>query len=65
MKVPFINLADPYEELKAELDDAYLRFMRSSRYVLDREVEAFEEEFANYCEVRHCIESGTVSKPCI
>jgi hypothetical protein len=30
MKVPFLNFVGPYEELKAELDEAYFRFMRSA-----------------------------------
>lgn len=58
MKVPFLDFVGPYEELKAELDDAYFRFMRSAWYVLGREVEAFESEFAEYCGVRHCVGVG-------
>ena len=46
MKVPFLDFVGPYEELKAELDAAYFRFMRSAWYILGREVEAFEQEFA-------------------
>src|SRR5689334_15575681 len=51
-------MANPYEELKAELDEAYFRFMRSAWYILGREVEAFEQEYAAYCEVKHCIGVG-------
>ncbi len=58
MKVPFLDFVGPYDELKAELDDAYFRFMRSAWYVLGREVEAFEEEFAFYCGVKHCVGVG-------
>src|SRR5580765_1653123 len=58
MKVPFLDFVGPYEELKAELDDAYFRFMRSAWYVLEREVEAFEQEFAFYCGVKHCVGVG-------
>ena len=58
MKVPFINMSGPYEELKAQLDEAYGRFMRSGWYVLGREVEAFEREFAAYCGVEHCVGVG-------
>ena len=58
MKVPFLDFAGPYEELKAELDEAYFRFMRSGWYILGREVEAFEQEFAEYCGVRHCVGVG-------
>ena len=58
MNVPFLDFKDPYEELKAELDEAYYRFMTSAWYVLGREVESFEQEFANYCGVKHCVGVG-------
>jgi dTDP-4-amino-4,6-dideoxygalactose transaminase len=58
MKVPFLDFIAPYEELKAELDEAYFRFMRSAWYVLGKEVEAFEQEFANYCGAKHCVGVG-------
>ena len=55
MKVPFLNLKAPYQELQLELDAAYSRVMGSGWYILGEEVEAFEEEFAAYCGVKHCI----------
>ncbi|HEY3932940.1 MAG TPA: DegT/DnrJ/EryC1/StrS family aminotransferase [Verrucomicrobiae bacterium] len=58
MKVPFLDFIAPYEELKAELDEAYFRFMRSAWYILGKEVEAFEQEFANYCGAKHCVGVG-------
>lgn len=58
MKIPFNDFAAPYAELKAELDDAYLRFMCSSCYILGKEVEAFEEEYAEYCGTRYCVGVG-------
>jgi dTDP-4-amino-4,6-dideoxygalactose transaminase len=58
VKVPFLDFAAPYEELKAELDEAYFRFMRSAWYVLGKEVEAFEQEFAGYCGAKHCVGVG-------
>ncbi|HVU27242.1 MAG TPA: DegT/DnrJ/EryC1/StrS family aminotransferase, partial [Verrucomicrobiae bacterium] len=58
MKVPFLDFAGPYEELKAELDEAYFRFMRSSWYVLGREVEMFEQEFAEFCGAKFCVGVG-------
>jgi len=58
MKVPFLDLVGPYEELKAELDEAYFHFMRSAWYVLGKEVETFEQEFADYCGARHCVGVG-------
>jgi hypothetical protein len=58
MKVPFLDLKSPYLELKEELDAAYQRVMESGWYILGKEVEAFESEFATYCETKHCIGVG-------
>ncbi len=55
MKVPFLDLKAGYLELKDELDEAYHRVMDSGWYILGEEVEAFESEFAEYCEAKHCI----------
>lgn len=57
-KIPFLDLKQPYLELKEELDCAYQRVMDSGWYILGQEVEAFEAEFAEYCGVKHCIGVG-------
>lgn len=54
-KVPFLNVAAAYQELKAELDAAVERVMTSGHYILGPEVAAFESEFAAYCEAGDCI----------
>ncbi|RKP50854.1 DegT/DnrJ/EryC1/StrS family aminotransferase [Trinickia fusca] len=56
--VPFLDLSAGYQELKTELDAAYRRVMDSSWFILGREVEAFEKEFARFCGVEHCIGVG-------
>ena len=58
MKIPFLDFVQPYEELKPQLDAAYERFMRSAWYILGKEVEAFEQEFADYCGAKYCIGVG-------
>ena len=55
MMIPLNDFASPYQELKEELDEAYHRFMHSGWYVLGKEVESFEEEYAAYCGVTHCV----------
>jgi dTDP-4-amino-4,6-dideoxygalactose transaminase len=57
-KIPFLDMGSPYRELKDELDAAYRRVMESGWYILGREVEAFEAEFAAYCGARHCVGVG-------
>lgn len=58
MNVPFLDLNAPYHELKSELDSAYQRVMASGWFILGTEVKAFEQEFAAYCGVKHCIGLG-------
>ncbi len=58
MKVPFLDLNAQYIELKDEFDAAYHRVMDSGWFILGREVDAFESEFAEYCQVKHCIGVG-------
>lgn len=55
MQVPFLDLKSSYLELKDEFDSAYRRVMESGWYVLGKEVEAFETEFADYCESKYCV----------
>ncbi len=58
MTVSFLDLKAPYAELHAELDAAYQRVMTSGWYILGDEVTAFEQEFAAYCGVKHCVGVG-------
>lgn len=58
MKIPCVDLKPLYHELKGELDAAFLRVMESGWYVLGKEVEDFEHEFATYCGVKHCVGVG-------
>ena len=55
VRVPFLELAPAYTELADELDAATRRVMERGWFVLGPEVEAFEDEFARYCGVKHCI----------
>jgi len=53
--IPFLDLKPAYVELKPELDAAYARVMASGWFVLGKEVEAFEQEYAAYCGARYCV----------
>jgi len=55
MTVPFNDFASAYAELKTELDEAYTRFMESGWYVLGKEVDEFESEYAEYCGTKYCV----------
>ena len=56
--VPFLDLGAGYDELRDELDAAYRRVMNSGWYIGGGEVERFEEAFAAYCGVGHCVGVG-------
>lgn len=53
--IPFLDLKSSYMEIKEELDAAYQRVMNSGWYLLGKEIEAFENEFATYCEAKYCV----------
>ncbi len=56
--IPFLDLKSIYAELKPELDAAYARVMESGWYVLGKEVEAFEAEYASFCGTKYCVGLG-------
>ena len=53
--IPFLDLKAPHMELRTEIDAAIARVLDSGWYILGPEVEAFEAEFATYCEATHCV----------
>jgi dTDP-4-amino-4,6-dideoxygalactose transaminase len=55
MKVPFLDLRANYVELQPEIDAAIKRVLHSGQYILGEEVEAFEHEYAAYCEAKYCV----------
>jgi dTDP-4-amino-4,6-dideoxygalactose transaminase len=59
--IPFLDLKSQYKEIKPQVDAAVARVIESAQFVLGPEVAAFEERFAAYCGVRHCVavNSGT------
>ncbi|MEM4723815.1 MAG: DegT/DnrJ/EryC1/StrS family aminotransferase [Candidatus Hadarchaeum sp.] len=56
--IPFLDLRAAYLELKEEIDVAVARVMNSGWYILGEEVEAFESEYAAYCEAQYAVGVG-------
>lgn len=56
--VPFLDLGFLHQSIREPLDAAYRRVVDSGWFILGPELEAFEAEFARYCEVKHCIGVG-------
>ena len=59
--IPFLDLKAQHAAIRGELNAAIDRVFESSQFVLGREVEQFEREFAAYCGVRHAagVNTGT------
>lgn len=55
MQIPFLDVGAAYRELKPEIDAAISRVLDSGWYILGPEVDAFEAEYAAYCEAEHAI----------
>lgn len=60
-KIPILDLSHEIEFLWEELNAAFQRVLRSGQFVLGPEVEAFEQEVAQYLGVKHAVglNSGT------
>jgi len=55
MKVPLVDLKQQYHRVRDEIDEKIHEVLESGRFILGENVEAFEEEFASYCGVRHAV----------
>lgn len=53
--IPFLDLKAINKQHRQDLIDAATRVIDSGWYVLGQEVNAFEQEFANYCGTQHCV----------
>jgi len=53
--IPFLDLGAAYRELRPEIDAAVSRVLESGWYILGPEVEAFEAEWAAYCDAKHAV----------
>jgi dTDP-4-amino-4,6-dideoxygalactose transaminase len=56
--IPFLDFAAIRRELGPALDAAYRRVLEGDWFILGRELERFEAEFAAYCEAQHCVGVG-------
>ncbi len=58
ISVPFLDLTVLHQPIRSQLDAAYQRVMDSGWFIAGPELEAFELEFAQYCNVAHCVGVG-------
>lgn len=57
-QIPFLDLRATYFELQEEIDAAVKGVMSSGAFILGKEVDLFEQEFASYLGIKHCIGVG-------
>ncbi len=62
-QIPFVALGRQHQAIADDLRAAFDRVLEADAFILGSEVEAFEQEFADYCDVAHCvgINSGTAA----
>jgi len=61
LKVPFLDLVAPHQELKAELMQVVEKALGSAGFIGGPMVEDFERDFAKFCDTNYCVgvNSGT------
>jgi dTDP-4-amino-4,6-dideoxygalactose transaminase len=53
--IPLVDLRRQYEAHRKEIDRAIAGVVETGAFINGPDVRAFEEEFADYCGVRHCV----------
>jgi dTDP-4-amino-4,6-dideoxygalactose transaminase len=59
--IPLVDLKSQYQSIKSEIDGAIAEVVESCQFILGPKVEAFEADFAAYCQARFAfgLNSGT------
>ena len=57
--IPFLDLRAQYQQIKREIAAEISQVMEGGQFVLGPGVAAFEDRFAAYCNVRHCVALNT------
>jgi dTDP-4-amino-4,6-dideoxygalactose transaminase len=58
MKIDFLDLKSLHNPIQKYLHAAFECVLESGWFVMGPELEAFESEFTNYCDVKRCIGLG-------
>ncbi|HET8804260.1 MAG TPA: DegT/DnrJ/EryC1/StrS family aminotransferase [Aequorivita sp.] len=56
--IPFLDLKAINKRFETQFQNRFQQFLDSGYYILGSQVKEFEETFANYCGVKHCIGVG-------
>ncbi|GEP94787.1 DegT/DnrJ/EryC1/StrS family aminotransferase [Chitinophaga cymbidii] len=55
MNIPFVDLKAQYKSIKGEIDNAIMNVINETAFISGKYVNEFEESFAKYYGVKHCI----------
>ena len=58
-QIPFLDLVGPHLEMEEELVAVFRTALRSAAFIGGRAVQDFENAFAEFCEVSHCVGVGS------
>jgi dTDP-4-amino-4,6-dideoxygalactose transaminase len=54
-KIPFLDLVTPHQQLGPELTAVFHKVLQTAGFVGGPMVENFENEFATFCDAKHCV----------
>jgi len=54
-KIQFVDLVAQYQQIKPEVDAAMAKVCSRGDFILGEDVKLFEQEFAAFCKVPHCV----------
>jgi len=57
--IPFLDLVSAHRNLETELVDVFRKALNSATFIGGKAVEQFEDAFASFCEVSHCVGVGS------
>ena len=57
--IPFLDLVTPHLEMEEELVALFRNALHSAGFIGGKPVQDFEEAFASFCEVEHCVGVGS------
>lgn len=58
MQIPFVDLKSQYESIKEKINNAISTVISQTAFIGGSHVKNFEEAFAKFCDVKHCIGVG-------
>ena len=57
--IPFLDLVSPHLEMEEELVTVFRTALRSAGFIGGKAVQGFEDAFASFCKVDHCVGVGS------